>query len=125
MIISYFKLIKTKTYLILIVFYLLCSSQVIAASPSLNRIQSPSTVEPPVIAAQFEHQQFNEKKMDHGERFLPYTFNYGLRMALPSPLKNNLDFDAGFDKWQGLPTMKLDCFLPIKAWNDKSTRTAL
>ena len=120
MIISSFKLIKTKTYLILIVFYLLCSSQVIAASPSLNRIQSPSTGEPPVIAAQFEHQQFNEKKMDHGERFLPYTFNYGLRMALPSPLKNNLDFDAGFDKWQGLPTMKLDCFLPVKAWNDKS-----
>ncbi|MFH0959281.1 MAG: hypothetical protein V1897_11315 [Pseudomonadota bacterium] len=83
-------------------------------------MKSPSTVEPPVIAAQFEHRRLHEKNQDNGERYLPYTLGYGLRMALPTPLKNNFDFDAGYDKWLGLPTMKLDCFIPARAWNDKS-----
>ncbi|MCX5873933.1 MAG: inverse autotransporter beta domain-containing protein [Deltaproteobacteria bacterium] len=90
-----------------------------SATPFKNR-QFPSEVETPLIAQQFEQRKENARDQSHTERYLPYTINYGLRMALPSPLRNTLDFDAGFDKWEGLPTLKADYFMPVKAWNDKS-----
>lgn len=124
MITSYFNLYKNIYLLmILIIFVLLLSaftSSSYAAPASQNRAYSHAPVEPPVIATQFQHNRLKDKTQDNSDRFLPYTLNYGLRMALPSTLKNNVDFDARFDRWRGLPTMRLDCFIPAKAWNEKS-----
>lgn len=107
------------SYLSMVLAVTLVSGATASATPFKNR-QFPSEVEAPIIAQQFEHRKENVKDLSHAERFLPYTINYGLRMALPSPLKNTIDFDAGFDKWEGLPTLKADYFMPVKAWNDKS-----
>ncbi len=120
MIIVYLKLIKAKSCFLLLVFNLLYISHAFSAPPTINRIKSPSTVEPPVIATQFEHRRTPDNSVQSAERYLPYTLNYGLRMALPNPMKNNVNFNAGFDKTHGLPTMNLDCFFPARAWNDKS-----
>ena len=90
-----------------------------ASSGPLNKIQFPSSIEPPAIAEQFK-QKSGLEKPDHSERYLPYSINYGLRMALPVPLRNNFDFSASFDKWTRLPTVKTECFIPVKAWPDKT-----
>jgi hypothetical protein len=44
----------------------------------------------------------------------------GLNMVLPQTWRNGLSLDAGYDRWEGLPTLRADYFLPVKAWNDKS-----
>ena len=115
---------SNKKYIIIITFYIyltltLWAGQASAVSSGVVKNQFPSTVEPPAIAQQFE-QKRDWTKPDQKERHLPYSFNYGLRMALPAPLRNNFDFSGGFDKWTNLPIVKTECFLPVKAWPDKS-----
>ena len=115
---------SNKKYIIIITFYIyltltLWAGQASAVSSGVVKNQFPSTVEPPAIAQQFE-QKRDWTKPDQKERHLPYSFNYGLRMALPAPLRNNFDFSGGFDKWTNLPIVKTECFLPVKAWPDKT-----
>jgi len=116
---SYKIYIEIITFPIYISLFFGAECSAVTSSLALNKNQFPSSIEPPVIAQQFE-QKKESSNPDHSERYLPYTLNYGLRMALPAPLRNNLDFDAGFDKWEGLPTLKTDWFMPVKAWPDKS-----
>ncbi len=54
------------------------------------------------------------------EQYIDPTFNYGLKLVLPEVVRKGLSVDAGYDRWEGLPTMRVDYFLPIKAWTDKS-----
>jgi hypothetical protein len=67
-------------------------------------------VVPPVIKPQ-------EKQPEH---YIDPALNHGLNLVLPQTIRKGLQFDAGFDKWEGLPTVQIDYFLPIKAWTDKS-----
>ncbi len=48
------------------------------------------------------------------------TLKYGLNLVLPQTIRRGLNFDAGYDRWEGLPTMQADYFLPVKGWKDKS-----
>jgi hypothetical protein len=54
------------------------------------------------------------------EQYIAPSVNYGLNLVLPDSMQKGLDFSAGYDRTHGLPTIKADYFLPIKAWNDKS-----
>jgi len=54
------------------------------------------------------------------EYYIDPALNHGLNLVLPQTIRKGLRFDAGFDRWEGLPTMQADYFLPIKGWNDKS-----
>lgn len=54
------------------------------------------------------------------EQYIDPTFNYGLKLVLPEAVRKGLSVDAGYDRWEGLPTMRVDYFLPVKAWSDKS-----
>jgi Inverse autotransporter, beta-domain len=56
----------------------------------------------------------------HPERYIDSTVKYGLKMVLPQTIRRGLNFDAGYDRWAGLPTMQADYFLPVKGWKDKS-----
>jgi hypothetical protein len=113
---TYTKLV-TLSFVIAIEIFMIPGAMSYSAAPPGPKF--PSTVELPVIVEQFEHKRHTPAP-DHSERYLPYTLNHGLRMALPAPMRNNFDFDAGYDKWRGLPTFKMDCFIPVKAWPDKS-----
>jgi hypothetical protein len=114
-----------KKYIIIITFYIyqalaLWPGHAAAGSSGIvDKYRFPSTVELPAIAQQFE-QKRDWTKPDKTEHHLPYSFNYGLRMALPAPLRNNFDFSGGFDKWTNLPIVKTECFVPVKAWPDKT-----
>lgn len=54
------------------------------------------------------------------EYFINPAVNYGLNMVLPEAMRKGLEFNAGYDRWEGLPTLHADYFLPIKGWSDKS-----
>ncbi len=54
------------------------------------------------------------------ENYIEPTVKYGLDLVLPDNLRNGLNFDAGYNRFEGLPTLKADYFLPVKAWNDKT-----
>ena len=54
------------------------------------------------------------------ERYIDPTVKYGLNLVLPPTIRKGLSFDAGYDRWEGLPTVQADYFLPIKGWSDKS-----
>lgn len=54
------------------------------------------------------------------EQYIDPTFNYGLKLVLPDRVRKGLSVDAGYDRWEGLPTMRADYFVPIKAWTNKS-----
>ena len=56
----------------------------------------------------------------HPESYIDPTLKYGLNLVLPQTIRRGLNFDAGYDRWEGLPTMQADYFLPIKGWKDKS-----
>jgi hypothetical protein len=59
-------------------------------------------------------------KTYQAEHYIGSTLRHGLDLVLPQPIRKNLDVDAGYDKWYGLPTLTADFFLPVRAWNDKS-----
>lgn len=54
------------------------------------------------------------------ERYIDPTVKYGLNLVLPPTIRKGLSFDAGYDRWEGLPTVQADYFLPVKGWSDKS-----
>jgi hypothetical protein len=54
------------------------------------------------------------------ESYIDPTLKHGLNLVLPQTIRRGLNFDAGYDRWEGLPTMQADYFLPIKGWKDKS-----
>lgn len=82
-----------------------------ALAPSQSRVPSLPQDFPPAPVA-------GPAKLP--EQYIDPTINYGLSLVLPDPLRKGLKFDAGYDRWEGLPTLQADYFLPMKAWNDKS-----
>ncbi len=54
------------------------------------------------------------------ENYIEPTVKYGLDLVLPENVRNGLNFDAGYNRHEGLPTLKADYFLPVRAWNDKT-----
>jgi len=54
------------------------------------------------------------------DSYISPTLHQWLNLVLPSPVQKGLDLSAGYDQWEGLPTMRAEYFLPIKAWSDKS-----
>jgi hypothetical protein len=60
------------------------------------------------------------KTSDSSELHMEPAVKQGLNLILPSTLQKNLNFDAGYDRWEGLPTLSMDYFLPLKGWSDKS-----
>ena len=54
------------------------------------------------------------------ELYIDRTVRYGLNLVLPQTIQKGLNFGAGYDRWEGLPTVSADYFLPVKAWSDKS-----
>jgi hypothetical protein len=60
------------------------------------------------------------KELARPEQFIDSAVNYGLNFVLPETIRNGLIFDAGYDRWSRRTTLKMDSFLPVKAWSDKS-----
>ncbi len=54
------------------------------------------------------------------DSYISPTLNQWLNLALPTPIRKGLDIGAGYDQWEGLPTLRVEYFMPIKAWSDKS-----
>lgn len=96
-----------------------------------------SPVYPSPYSSSLDKRQFGIKTLDHefitngfsataagkrqaAELHIEPALKQGLNLILPTTLQRNLNFDAGYDRWEGVPTVSLDYFLPIKGWNDKS-----
>lgn len=60
------------------------------------------------------------KEVAKPERFIDPAVEYGLNFVLPETIRNGLILDAGYDRWSGATTLKMDYFMPVKAWSDKS-----
>ncbi len=60
------------------------------------------------------------KNVEAPEIYIEPTIKYGLNFALPKAVKKNLSYDVGYDRHEGLPTGRLDYFIPIKKWSDRS-----
>lgn len=54
------------------------------------------------------------------EYYIDPTLNHGLNLVLPQAVRKGLEFNGGYDRREGLPTLNVDYFLPIKGWSDKS-----
>ena len=54
------------------------------------------------------------------ENYIEPTVRYGLDLVLPKSVRSGLHCDAGYNRFEGLPTLTADYFLPIKAWTDKT-----
>ncbi|MDQ7783179.1 MAG: hypothetical protein RDU20_09880 [Desulfomonilaceae bacterium] len=54
------------------------------------------------------------------EQYIDPALNYSLGLVIPQRYREGLQLDAGYDRWQGLPTVQADYFLSIKHWSDKS-----
>ncbi len=61
-----------------------------------------------------------KKAAKRPETYIDPAVKYGLKLVLPRTIRRGLNFDAGYDRWEGLPTIHADYFLPIKGWTDKS-----
>ncbi len=57
---------------------------------------------------------------DHPELYLDSTLRHSLNLVLPATVRQGLNLGASYDRWTNRPTLNLDYFLPVKAWNDKS-----
>jgi hypothetical protein len=94
-------------------------------------------VYPSPYSSSLDKRQFGIKTLDHefitngfsatgagkgqaAELHIEPALKQGLNLILPTTVQRNLNFDAGYDRWEGVPTVSLDYFLPIKGWNDKS-----
>ena len=54
------------------------------------------------------------------ETYIEPTVKYGLNLVLPPMVQKGLHVGAGYNRWEGIPTLTADYFLPIKGWSDKS-----
>jgi hypothetical protein len=54
------------------------------------------------------------------DSYIDPTLNQWLSLVLPNTVRRGLDFGAGYDRWEGLPTLRFEYFLPVKGWTDKS-----
>ncbi|MBI5572019.1 MAG: carboxypeptidase regulatory-like domain-containing protein [Desulfomonile tiedjei] len=54
------------------------------------------------------------------ETYIEPTLKYGLNLVLPPTMQKGLHVGAGYNRWEGVPTLRADYFLPIKGWSDKS-----
>jgi hypothetical protein len=59
-------------------------------------------------------------EMKWPENYIEPTVSYGLDLVLPKNVRSGLVCDAGYNRFAGLPTLKADYFLPVRAWNDKT-----
>lgn len=99
---------------------LLFENRAFCAPKPAPRIFNPYDVETPYAGLQFLHPGPKPKKHDRVEPYIPAVINYGLNQALPSNISRGIEMDAGWDQLSGSPTLRLDYFQAIKAWNDKS-----
>jgi len=95
--------------------------QGIAAAQQLEALRLPWDHEksfvsslPPLMPS------FKTLKEKRSENHLDPAIRHGMKLVLPKTISKGLTFDAGYDKWEGLPTVQADYFLPIKGWTDKS-----
>lgn len=54
------------------------------------------------------------------EYYIDPTVDYGLSLLLPEFMKHGLDVDTSYDRWEGLPTLRVDYFQSTKVWPDKT-----
>jgi hypothetical protein len=62
----------------------------------------------------------NPAEIKWPELYIEPTVKFGLNLVLPSTIRTGLAVDAGYDRLQGLPTLKAEYFMPIKGWTDKT-----
>lgn len=60
------------------------------------------------------------KDPDWPDYYIEPTVKQSLNLVIPQYIKQGLNVDAGYNKFVGRPTLKLDYFLPFKQWSDKS-----
>lgn len=105
--------------------YVLCSILVIFLHSIIN---APQVVQAGGIRNQIDitnmHNHFfgdpKIKEPEMPELYIDPALKYGLNLVLPQSIQKNLSFDGGYDRWEGLPTMQIDYFVPISCWSDKS-----
>lgn len=54
------------------------------------------------------------------EYYIDPAVDYGLNLVLPEFMKYALQLDAGYDRWEGVPTVAVDYFQSVKVWPDKT-----
>lgn len=58
--------------------------------------------------------------LDWPEYYINPAMEQGLSLVIPDHFRKGLLLDAGYDRWEGLPTVSVDYFVPLQAWSDKS-----
>jgi hypothetical protein len=73
-----------------------------------------------INAFHLNHVSDTKLKTENPEMYLESSFKQGLNTMLPKTIQRNLKLDPGYDKWEGLPTLQAEFFLPFADWSDKS-----
>jgi hypothetical protein len=105
--------------------YIVCSTLVIVLSSSMDyhRPAQAGGARSHIDITNMHKSFFGDPKIKEPEMpelYIDPTLKYGLNLVLPQSVQKRLNFDSGYDRWEGLPTMQMDYFLPVSCWSDKS-----
>jgi len=88
--------------------------------PSYAAYFDPAHYNPSIEPSQLAAESSDPIDLPWPERYIDPALDYSLSLVIPQRFREGLQLDTGYDRWEGLPTMQADYFLPVKHWSDKS-----
>lgn len=64
------------------------------------------------------------KEVRFPEFYLDTALQHSMKLFLPEVSLKKFSFSGGYDRWEGLPTLKFDCYVPLLNWWDRSVFVA-
>jgi hypothetical protein len=61
-----------------------------------------------------------KSESEYPDLYMEQGMKLGLKKFLPEPVNKNVGVTAGYDNWKKIPTAKIDYFMPIKVWPDRT-----
>ena len=111
-----FKLLKYLFYLKILILIITFTHDV----PARASLFDPSSYKPALEPADLLPESERLFELEWPEYYIDSAVEQGLSLVVPSSFRKGLQLDAGYDRWQGLPTVNVDYFVPLQAWSDKS-----
>ncbi|MFH1115906.1 MAG: inverse autotransporter beta domain-containing protein [Pseudomonadota bacterium] len=88
--------------------------------PSCAGFFDPAHYSPSADPAQLSAESPHPVEPAWPEQFVDPALDQSLSLVIPQSYREGLQLDTGYDRWQGLPTVQADYFVPVKHWSDKS-----